>query len=76
MKELFLYESHTGGFYVEEKQIENKSLYCEDCDDFDFFLGTFETKEEAENLINLHGDKDFYSEDYIQDFTNSIFKSL
>lgn len=74
MKELFLYESHTGGFYIEEELKNN--LYCEDCDDSDFYLGSFRTKEEAENLINLHGDKDFYSEDYIQDFTNSIFKSL
>ncbi|NLZ34913.1 MAG: hypothetical protein GX889_08450 [Clostridiales bacterium] len=72
MKELFLYESHTGGFYIEEELKNN--LYCEDCDDSDFYLGSFRTKEEALNLIRIHNEGDFEEfEDYVEGYLKNIY---
>ena len=47
----YLYESHLGGIYVTDKKLSSKSLYCEQCGDSDWFLGTFETIKDFWELI-------------------------
>lgn len=53
----YLYESHMGGIYFSETELDYDDLYCETCGDSDFLLGRVETFEDAWNL--LRDDIDF-----------------
>lgn len=39
----YLYECHTGGLYITDREVEFDHLYCEQCGDSDILVGTFET---------------------------------
>jgi len=48
---VFLYESHLGGYFASEEELEWEGLYCETCGDSDYLVGEYETKEEREKLL-------------------------
>lgn len=43
---MYYYQSHLGHWYAEEVEIDEEDLYCETCNDSDYFLGFYETEEE------------------------------
>lgn len=47
----YLYESHLGDLYITDTKRDPDSLYCKQCGDFDWFLGTFETVKDFWRLI-------------------------
>ena len=44
---MYWYASHLGGIYSSVCEISDDDLYCEQCGDYDEYLGQFETEEEA-----------------------------
>ena len=48
---MYLYESHMGGLYTSENELDYEYLYCEQCGDNDWLIGEYETIEEYWNLI-------------------------
>ena len=54
----YLYESHLGGIYIADEQRDHDDLYCEQCGDSDWFLGTFETIKDFWSLIKDECDID------------------
>ena len=48
---MYLYESHMGGLYTSENELDYEYLYCEQCGDSDWLIGEFDTIEEYWNLI-------------------------
>lgn len=53
---LYIYRSHLGGLYVSDRLYNLDILYCEDCDDFDTYLGKASTRDEAKKLLKqLYG---------------------
>lgn len=40
---MYLYQSHMGGLYFEEKSLPWENLYCETCGDSDIEIGYFES---------------------------------
>ena len=44
---LYWYASHLGGIYSSTHRIKDDDLYCDQCGDSDYYLGRFETEEEA-----------------------------
>lgn len=38
----YVYESHLGGLYESDEQLDNNELYCEECGDSDWKLGYYE----------------------------------
>lgn len=47
----YLYESHLGGIYTEDEILDYDALYCEQCGDYDDYLGSFTTFQDFWNLI-------------------------
>ncbi len=47
----YLYESHLGGLYTSDELLDRTSLYCEQCGDSDWLIGTFETIQDFWDLI-------------------------
>lgn len=47
----YLYESHIGGLYTSDEQLDNDSLYCTQCGDSDWLIGPFETVKDFWSLI-------------------------
>lgn len=45
---MYWYISHMGGIFPSDYELDLNDLYCEQCGDYDEFLGEFETEEEAE----------------------------
>lgn len=43
---VYVYESHLGGLYTSDDYISSDELYCEQCDDSDYEIGSFDTFEE------------------------------
>lgn len=63
---MFFYENHLdGGIYASDEFLDYDALYCEECGDSDWFLGSADTREDAEKL--LLGDHS-YDAEYIQKF--------
>lgn len=48
---IYIYASHMGGYYTTDEPLEDDALYCEECNDSDYLVGTAETDEEAERLM-------------------------
>ncbi len=48
----YLYESHLGGLFWSNDRIDNENLYCEECGDYDEYLGEASNIEEAKALID------------------------
>lgn len=40
---MWAYESHLGGLYFKDERMSTRDLYCNQCDDFDWELGNFES---------------------------------
>ena len=47
----YLYESHLGGIYITDEQRDHNDLYCENCGDFDWLVGPFETVRDFWRLV-------------------------
>ena len=43
---VYVYESHLGGLYTSDDYIPSDELYCEQCGDRDYEIGSFDTFEE------------------------------
>ena len=43
---VYVYESHLGGLYTSNDCIPSDELYCEQCGDSDYEIGSFDTFEE------------------------------
>ena len=54
----YLYESHLGGVYVTDEELED--IYCETCGDADWLIGFFETDEEYSELCRGYEDSKGY----------------
>lgn len=48
---MYLYESHLGGFYPTDEQLDNEDLYCETCGDYDWEIGEYNNKFDAWCLL-------------------------
>lgn len=48
----FLYSSHLGGLFWSDNKIDDKYLFCEECGDYDEYLGEANNTEEAKALID------------------------
>ena len=58
---VYVYESHLGGLYTSDDYIPSDELYCEQCSDSDYEIGSFGTFEEflryyADNIYVDPGD--------------------
>ena len=53
---MYIYESHMGGLYVSDEQLDFDYLYCEECGDWDSEIGYAETREEAWDLLEEYTD--------------------
>ena len=58
---VYVYESHLGGLYTSDDYIPFDELYCEQCGDIDYEIGSFDTFEEflryyADNIYVDPGD--------------------
>lgn len=40
---MWAYESHLGGLYFKDERMSTRDLYCNQCDDFDWELGEFDS---------------------------------
>lgn len=47
----YLYELHLGGLYISDIQLDRNALYCEQCGDYDWLIGQFETIKDFWSLI-------------------------
>lgn len=71
---MYIYESHLGGFYSSEFQLDYDRLYCDSCGDSDILVGEFDSnsKEDAIRFIKSIADL-YYGEsliDYVKDMFN------
>lgn len=62
----YLYESHLGGVYWTTEQQSFEDLYCEECGDSNWLMGTFETMEELKEL--LYDYEEEYQEMLLKEF--------
>lgn len=66
---MYIYESHMGGLFVSDDELDYEQTYCETCGDSDWLIGYAETREEAWNLLkddtNINGSGG-WDYDYIQ----------
>ena len=47
----YLYDNHLGGIYFSDAELSFEELFCEQCGDSDYFIGTFETLSDLWNLL-------------------------
>lgn len=68
---MYIYQSHMGGLYTSDDELDYEQTYCETCGDSDWPIGYAETREEAWDLLkddtNIDGSGGWDYE-YIQDF--------
>lgn len=68
---MYIYQSHMGGLYTFDDELDYEYTYCEICRDSDWLIGYAETREEAWDLLkddtNIDGSGGWDYE-YIQDF--------
>lgn len=68
---MYIYQSHMGGLYTSDYELDWDDLYCEECGDSDTLIGFANTRKEAWKIlkddtdINGSGGWDY---NYIQDF--------
>ena len=63
---MYVYESHLGGLFVEDRMLSFKERFCEDCGDSDVLIGEYSDVQEFWNLI-----KDYCSIDNSGGYTLS-----
>ena len=54
----YLYESHMGGLYTSDDMMDCDELYCEQCGDSDWFVGSFDGVKEFWDLVKEDCDID------------------
>ena len=54
----YLYESHLGGLYASDEELDYDSLYCSQCGDSDWPIGTFENIKDFWELVKADCDID------------------
>lgn len=54
----YLYNGHMGSMYTSDDLLARESLYCEQCGDSDYLIGSFETIADFWNLIKDECDID------------------
>lgn len=68
---MYIYQSHMGGLYTSDDELDYEYTYCEICGDSDWLIGYAKTREEAWDLLkddtNIDGSGGWDYE-YIQDF--------
>lgn len=57
---MYIYESHHGGLYITDEQLDYEDTYCETCGDSDWCLGHAATREEAYGILKAN----YYSEEF------------
>lgn len=67
---IYIYESHMGGIYFSDCEYNYDKLYCEQCGDSDWLIGTANTIEEVlsclANMINIDGCDGYDLEDILE----------
>lgn len=48
---MYIYQSHMGGLYTSDDELDYEQTYCETCGDSDWLIGYAETREEAWDLL-------------------------
>ena len=71
MLEKYLYESHMGGYYSSEKKLSYNALYCEECGDSDYLVGSFTDENSLKKLLN-DLDKEYVEKIIEQEFFESM----
>lgn len=61
-----IYESHLGGLFATEEDLDHDSLYCHTCGDYDQFLCFASNGEELRSYLKEFAD--CYDEEYIEEF--------
>lgn len=76
---LYIYESHLGGFYYTNEKQDYESLYCEQCGDYDNYLGKAEDAHDVVEIlrseVELFG-MGGYSMEYCTKFFNECCDAL
>lgn len=67
---MYIYESHMGGLYTSDEELDNDFLRCDQCGDWDWLIGFANTKEEAWSLLKVYYELDDDDDEYIQEFIN------
>lgn len=62
---MYIYESHMGGYYASDTMCDDDSLYCEDCGDYDRYIGEASSKKAIRNLLGNGRD--------VTEFINRVF---
>lgn len=68
---MYIYQSHMGGLYTSDDELDYEQTYCETCGDSDWLIGYAETREEAWDLLKDDTNIDGFGGwdyEYIQDF--------
>ncbi|WP_160313283.1 hypothetical protein [Streptococcus constellatus] len=47
----YLYKNHLGGYYTLDFYEPDEECYCYECDDYDHFVGEFESMEDLMELL-------------------------
>lgn len=75
----YLYESHMGGFFYTNIELDYDDLYCEDCGDNDQYIGCFGSFEDAWNYLKEDTGKEYpeYRYGFYHDYTiEYVFEKL
>ena len=65
-KKLYLYESHTGGFFIKDRRLTPEEEYCETCNDSDWLMLETDNLEDVAEFFREN--KDYrYPVRYIHD---------
>lgn len=73
---MYVYESHLGGLYTSDWPLEHEFLYCEQCGDYDWEYGPYDSViefiEDFSDDICVVGYEGGYGIDYIQEICEDL----
>lgn len=70
---MFIYHSHTGGLYMDERELTDDQLFCDICFASDDSIGEAETANDARRLLKDAEYYDLYGKDYCEKFIAEEF---
>ena len=72
---MYIYSNHlNGNLYASEEKLSFEELYCDNCGDYDEFIGFVNNRNEAKQLLwNNNESNGGYSNKYILEFLDSVF---
>lgn len=73
---IYIYESHLGGIYTTDYELDYETLYCEQCGDSDQLIGTIGTVGELLTVISDMVAYRSYPTEYIQEEINERYPEL